>query len=223
MSISFAIEFFYRYIFQPNDLCKKNKNMKNTKCSSCGFINFASATDCRKCRQPLSTVPNSESDAPNNSIWQDGNQLVMNLGAELPDKCIMCNEPANGRRFPVKLTWDQKLWKTPLLVGYAVVSYKETSLEVGVCDRHYRRLDLTMFFGVLSIILGFVVFFLNFLFRRSSEQLAINSGNGFVGCDFISRLRFYFLRANKSKSGKRIFLLDSRSKPVIFDETSEMV
>jgi hypothetical protein len=132
--------------------------MKSVKCPSCGFTNFASTSNCKKCNKSFPPNADYKSIFRGNLVWRDGDNLVMNLDASLPDTCIMCNAPANGRRFPLKLTWDQKLWKTPLLVGYAVISYKELSLSVGMCDSHFKRNDLRVFFGVITMILGFVMF-----------------------------------------------------------------
>ena len=45
--------------------------------------------------KPFLDVDNAEA---GEGVWRDGNLLVVQKGAALPDRCIRCNAPAEGRR-----------------------------------------------------------------------------------------------------------------------------
>src|SRR5690349_16062585 len=76
-------------------------------------------------------------------IWRDGNRLVMYKGATLPDRCVHCNEPANGRRLKRTLYWHHPLIYLVVLAGVlvyvivALVVRKRAVVMIGMCDRHY--------------------------------------------------------------------------------------
>ena len=82
---------------------------------------------------------------PSGGIWRDGNRLVMWKGATLPDRCVRCNAPANGRRLKRTLYWHHPLIFLVVLAGVlvyvivALVVRKKAVVSIGMCDRHYRR------------------------------------------------------------------------------------
>ncbi|MGH7134576.1 MAG: hypothetical protein ACREHD_02485 [Pirellulales bacterium] len=82
---------------------------------------------------------------PSGGIWRDGNRLVMWKGATLPDRCVYCNAPANGRRLKRTLYWHHPLIFLVILAGvlvYVIVALivrKKAVVSIGLCDRHYRR------------------------------------------------------------------------------------
>ena len=78
-------------------------------------------------------------------IWRDGNRLVMVKTATLPDRCVRCNAPANGRRLKRTLYWHHPLIFVLVLVSLliyiivALIVRKKAFVEIGMCDLHYRR------------------------------------------------------------------------------------
>lgn len=83
-------------------------------------------------------------------IWRQDNKLVIWKDAVLPDLCIRCNAPANGRRLIRKLYWHEPVVYLLLLlmfgcgligaIVYAVVAFavrKKAVVAIGICDRHY--------------------------------------------------------------------------------------
>ncbi len=77
-------------------------------------------------------------------LWQDRGLLVVDNGAELPPRCIVCNAPSTGtlRR---KLSWHPAGWYLLVLFNllvYAIVAMiirKTATIHVGLCDRHRSR------------------------------------------------------------------------------------
>jgi hypothetical protein len=57
---------------------------------------------------PLTSgVPDAEIVQATGGTWREGKTLVMWKEAVLPDRCIRCNAPANGRRLIRKLNWHE--------------------------------------------------------------------------------------------------------------------
>jgi len=78
------------------------------------------------------------------SLWRDGNVLVMRPGSTLPPRCVKCNEPAELPLKPRKVYWHQP-WVYILLLNllvYALVALilrKRAVLAPGLCPRHRRH------------------------------------------------------------------------------------
>lgn len=66
-------------------------------------------------------------------LWREGNLLVMQKGAELPDRCLRCNAPAPGKRLKRTLSWHPGGWY--LLVLFNLIIY----LVVALCVRHTAK------------------------------------------------------------------------------------
>jgi hypothetical protein len=74
--------------------------------------------------------------------WQDGADLVMSKDAELPDRCIKCNAPAEGYRLKRNLSWHSPWWFLLIFVSllvYVIVALcirKRATIWVGLCPEH---------------------------------------------------------------------------------------
>ena len=67
--------------------------------------------------------------------WRDGKRIVMDRNAVLPDRCIKCNEPANGFRRSENLTYVPT--SQQLMLGvWSYVDAKRAPVEIGLCERH---------------------------------------------------------------------------------------
>jgi hypothetical protein len=82
---------------------------------------------------------------PSGGIWRDGNRLVMYKGATLPDRCVHCNSPAEGRRLLRRLYWHSP-WIYLLILAsvwiyiiVALIVRQKAVVSIGLCNQHYRR------------------------------------------------------------------------------------
>jgi len=128
--------------------------------------------------------------------WRSGNLLVIRKEAELPDRCVKCNVPANGRRLRRKLHWHSPYLYLLIPVGllvYALVATivgKRARIQVGICETHHalrkRDILLSWLFFVLAIVLwvaagyfssgwtaaaGFVMLFISIIYAIVRTQL----------------------------------------------------
>lgn len=100
------------------------------------------------------------SDAAANA-WRSGSYLVVTALAELPDRCVKCNAPAERKRF--RLAWHTPLAYLGLLGGLvpyivlALVLQRRLTVHVGVCRYHTRRRRMAMLLGTLGFFAGFVL------------------------------------------------------------------
>ena len=77
--------------------------------------------------------------------WRDGNALVIpRVGAMLPPRCVVCNEPGAGS-IPWRLVWFSP-WLYPLIalagIGFVIavlMTRREARVLVHVCKSHQRR------------------------------------------------------------------------------------
>ncbi|TME68029.1 MAG: hypothetical protein E6I48_17305, partial [Chloroflexi bacterium] len=90
--------------------------------------------------------------------WRDGKRVVLDRNAVLPDRCIKCNEPANGYRRTVKLSYVPT--SRELMFGaWAYLSAKRAQLDIGLCERHRRSRAVTVALSSVAVILAsFIVF-----------------------------------------------------------------
>jgi len=97
--------------------------------------------------------------------WQDGNLLVLSKGAQLPDRCIKCNLPANDFRLERKLSWHPPIWFvtvfiSPLIYVIVALCVRHTAkIEVGLCEEHRRRRSRAIASAWIAILGGFGLIF----------------------------------------------------------------
>src|SRR5690349_13863852 len=88
---------------------------------------------------------------------RDGKTLVMDRNAVLPDRCVKCNEAAEGYRR--KLTFQHVSNTAHFAFGaFAYAMAKRATIEVPLCQRHRRTSAMTV--GLVSLavlILSFAV------------------------------------------------------------------
>lgn len=95
-----------------------------------------------------------EADEFHNGAWQHGRLLVLSEHATLPDRCIVCNQAAEGQ------TLDKTLyWHTPFLLAllalnpfiYALLAFffkRSRPVAVPICSRHLRRRTAMGWLGI---------------------------------------------------------------------------
>jgi hypothetical protein len=93
-------------------------------------------------------------------LFRKDNQLVMDLGADLPDRCVKSNQPTSGRRFRVRLSWHHPALYLVLLAGVlpfvivALVLQKRATLDLGLSEEWRRRRRRAMLVGWAVALLG---------------------------------------------------------------------
>jgi hypothetical protein len=78
-------------------------------------------------------------------VWRDGVLLVMSKDSELPDRCLKCNEAADGWRIKRKLSWHPPAYYFLILlhiliyVIVALIVRNTATVFVPLCPQHRRR------------------------------------------------------------------------------------
>ncbi|MBD2460864.1 hypothetical protein H6G89_07385 [Oscillatoria sp. FACHB-1407] len=101
-------------------------------------------------------------------LWRSGNLLVMRRGAEVPDRCIKTNQPANGKRLRAVLYWHPPLIYLLILLNLliyalvAVIIRKKAIVYLGITEeilRQRSRLILRCWIiGIAGIVLFIAAF-----------------------------------------------------------------
>lgn len=92
---------------------------------------------------------------PGFGLWREGDVLVMRKEAELPDRCVKCNAPADGYRLKRKLGWHHPAFYLIILVAlllYVIVALcvrKTATVQVPLCEDHRSRRKRTILLGWL--------------------------------------------------------------------------
>ncbi len=78
-------------------------------------------------------------------IFRDGEILVAKDGALFPDRCVRCNEVADGFRFFKTFYWHLPAWYALVLLSLliylvvALVVRKKATFQLALCPRHRSR------------------------------------------------------------------------------------
>ena len=103
----------------------------------------------------LRVVESSESF--HNGVWKMGKNLVVSKSAVFPDRCVVCNAPAEGKSFN-KLFF----WHSPLLLPLIIISFpiylllafynkKLLQVKLPLCPYHWSRMLSTTVLSLLLI------------------------------------------------------------------------
>ena len=75
-------------------------------------------------------------------LWRQGQTLVMGQDAELPDRCVKCNAPANGGKLRRNLYWHHPALYLLIFLNLliylivALIVRKRAKISVGTCEKH---------------------------------------------------------------------------------------
>jgi hypothetical protein len=98
---------------------------------------------------PVSADPTTKA-----GVWRDGDYLVIRRKQHtLPDRCVLCNSEAHGRRVRVKLA---KIAGTGWFSS-AMIENSSTVVRVGLCSFHSKRRRRGLFFRWLSMPAVFIL------------------------------------------------------------------
>jgi hypothetical protein len=96
-------------------------------------------------------------------LFRKDKQLVMDLGADLPDRCVKSNQPAGGGRLRLHFSWHHPALYLVLLAGVlpfvivALVLRKQATLDVGLSKKWRRRRRRAILVGWLLALLGVAI------------------------------------------------------------------
>jgi uncharacterized membrane protein len=96
-------------------------------------------------------------------LYRKGKQLVMHKRANLPDRCVKSNQPADGRRLQRNLSWYHPLIYLTLVVSplvFIIVAYvlrKQATIHVGLSKPWFRKRRRALLIGWLMALLGLAI------------------------------------------------------------------
>jgi hypothetical protein len=102
---------------------------------------------------------------PGSGVWRDKSKMVVSKGAQLPDRCVKCNAPAQEPKLKKKLSWHHPAIYLLILVALliyfvvAMILRKTATVELGLCEEHkakHRRNIIATWLLVGLGVLGFV-------------------------------------------------------------------
>lgn len=120
-------------------------------------------------------------DSDSEEFWRSGRFLVMRKDAQLPDRCIKTNRPANGKRFRANLYWHHPAIYLLILINllvYAVVAIvvrKKAIVYVGVTEEILQKRRRAIAIAWSVGIIGFFLLFSPLFFQSEtlSNQLIL--------------------------------------------------
>lgn len=142
-------------------------------CSQCGqsfseseLVRYENSLICAKCK-PIFFQSLKEGIQPVGiGVWRHLSKLVMTKDAQLPDRCTVCNAPANGLRLKRNLYWHPPAWYLLICAGiliYAIAALivrKQARIEIGLCQIHFqkrkRAVGITWLLIGVSILVGII-------------------------------------------------------------------
>ena len=106
--------------------------------------------------------------AASGHAWRSDAKLVLTRDASLPDRCIKCNEPANGFRLKRHLHWHPSpyfiLIVSPLIyIVVALCVRKSARVEVGLCEQHRRHREKWMIICSVTAVAAIATMVMGFL------------------------------------------------------------
>lgn len=117
-----------------------------------------------------------------NAAWREGRLLRVRKDAVLPDRCLKCNEPAEGYQFKRSLTWASPYYAVLILCGvlifvlvYLVMS-RRGKVTVGLCPLHRRKRKRAMMWGWLSVLAAIVSIIAVGVVPEQFAPVAVGSG-----------------------------------------------
>ncbi|MBT9317670.1 tetratricopeptide repeat protein [Leptothoe spongobia] len=92
-------------------------------------------------------------------IWRDKNLLVMRRGAQLPDRCIKTNQPAQGKRYQAELRWLPwwYIFLGAISLFAAIFLSHRATLSVGMTERQLKKYKQSAFVGWILTALGVIL------------------------------------------------------------------
>jgi hypothetical protein len=136
-------------------------------------------------------------DSGGQGIWRDGNLLIMEKTATLPDLCVKCAADARGYRLKRDLSWHPSLYYLLIIVCnilvYAIVALivrKTARIYVGLCDHHRRRRLRGILIGWFAALGGIAAIVAGSAYLDSGWGPLIGVGAGLILFGLVAGLLF---------------------------------
>ena len=117
-------------------------------------------------------------------VWRTGDLLVMQKGASLPNRCLVCNQPASVQ-FPKKMYWHSPWLYLLLFLAFwiylivALIVRKKADVVLPLCTQHSEKRRRAATIGTLLMVAGLVAMFGSCSqIDGSGDTFAILSGIG---------------------------------------------
>jgi hypothetical protein len=166
----------------------------DSTCCECGrafrpdeLVQVLGRPVCAACKplhlQRLQEHGPAAAEAANNGVWRQGKLLIVRARAELPPRCVRCNEPATWTG-PVKLAWNPPwiyltfLLSLLVLIIVALLTRKTATVVIPLCETHRRRRAKWRVAAGIIIRAGLLMMGLGWLV--STEAGAIGLGLGIL-------------------------------------------
>lgn len=147
----------------------------NTRCAECGHIYVQ--TDmiklhnywvCATCKPKfLQRMMEGGTVVPSmgGMMWRKRYEVVLGKDVSFPDRCVCCNEPANGFKLKRDLSWHPPAYYilaiSPIIyVIVAMIVRKKATIYIGLCEMHRSARKRTILIASLAAILGLLLFIL---------------------------------------------------------------
>jgi len=157
----------------------RKKSAGNLTCPMCGARHARTDRRCKSCGESLD---DRETATGRDNVWRDGKLLVMRKTAELPDRCVKTNAPAESW-LKRSLSWHPPLIYLTALAGlllYVIVALivrHTATIYVGLSRAAVRRRWTAILLGWLLALAFFGLFCMGIAFlspqNRQWEHLAL--------------------------------------------------
>lgn len=111
-------------------------------------------------------------------LWRSNRQFVMSHNTPLPDRCVCCNEPADGFKLKRQLHWHPPAYYLLILISVlvylivALIVRKGSTLHIGLCERHRTARKWNILGSWLAVIVGGIMLGLAASYDSSWTALA---------------------------------------------------
>lgn len=169
---------------RPPDAVPPVLTIYGRRCGECGrafeaddLITLSGVSVCAECKPRLLQRLQEGALASGQAIgglWREGKVLVLQRGAQLPPRCVRCNQAATWQR-PVKLSWNPAwiyltiLLSLIVLLIVALVTRKTAEVAMPLCDLHRQRRTTGRLIGWLTVLAGVVCTIIGFALIGSSS------------------------------------------------------
>lgn len=97
---------------------------------------------------------------PMPEVYAEGNVVVLRMGCDLPERCVVCNSRDRVRMSRKRLTWHHPAWYLLILINLilyvivALVIRRSTRIQVGLCEEHRKQRQSRILAGCGVVFLG---------------------------------------------------------------------
>ena len=109
---------------------------------------------------------------PSDRVWRGDKVLIMARDADLPDRCVKCNDPADEPTKTRKVYWHHPGYYVLLLINVilyvivALIARKTADVNPGLCIRHKQRRTRGIWIGWGGFVGGLIAMFAAFESQR---------------------------------------------------------